>query len=133
MSVNAASNGGSPGLGTAIKQVAEHASNLLRLEIELATLELKQKAAALGVGIALVLGAVVFVVFGFGFLFGTIAAALATFLPTWLALLIVTLLLFALAALLGVIGRSQIRKATPPVPDLAIHEAKVTSAVLRSE
>jgi len=38
------------GVGPAAKQVAEHASSLARLELELAILELKKKGAALGIG-----------------------------------------------------------------------------------
>ena len=37
-----------PGLGASAKEVAEHASSLVRLELELATLELKRKVIALG-------------------------------------------------------------------------------------
>ena len=40
----------SPGFGRAAKQVAEHASALARLELELAALELKRKVVALGIG-----------------------------------------------------------------------------------
>ena len=36
------------GLGATAKDVAEHASSLFRLELELATLELKKKAIELG-------------------------------------------------------------------------------------
>jgi uncharacterized membrane protein YqjE len=128
-----ASENGHVSLGAAVKQVAEHASALFRLELELAQLELKRKIAALGVGIGLALVAAVFGVFALGFLFATIAAALATVMATWLALLIVTVALFVLAGALGLIGLSMIRKGTPPVPEQAIHEAKVTSTALRSE
>src|SRR5437763_10055868 len=89
------------GVGGAAKSVAEHASAIARLEIELAALELKKKIVALGIGIGMAVGAAVFGIFGLGFAFATIAAALATFLSTWLALLIVTVGLFALAGLLG--------------------------------
>jgi len=44
------------GLGGAAKQVAEHASALARLEIELAKLELGRKVASLGIGIGLGVG-----------------------------------------------------------------------------
>jgi uncharacterized membrane protein YqjE len=128
-----ASEDGHVGLGAAVKQVAEHASALFRLELELAQLELKRKVAALAVGIALALGAAVFGVFALGFLFATIAAALATVMATWLALLIVTVGLLVLAGVLGMVGLSLIRKGSPPVPVQAIHEAKVTSTALRSE
>jgi uncharacterized membrane protein YqjE len=121
-----------PGLGASAKDVAEHASSLVRLELELATLELKHKVTALGLGIGLGLGAAIFAVFGLGFAFATIAAALATFLSTWLALLIVTLGLFAFAAILGVLALGKIKKGTPPVPEQAIREAKLTTSALKS-
>lgn len=120
-------------LGAAVKQVSEHASSLFRLELELAQLELKRKVVALAVGIALTLAAAVFGVFALAFLFATIAAALATVLATWLALLIVGVGLLLLAGVLGLVGLSKIRKGAPPVPELAIHEAKVTSTALRGE
>ena len=120
-------------LGTATKQVAEHASALARLEIELAILELKRKVTALGVGIGLGVGALIFLLFMLGFGFATIAAALATALPTWAALLITTGILLGISGLLGVLALSRIRKGTPPVPQQAIAEAKRTSEALRSD
>jgi phage-related tail protein len=44
-------------LGGAVKEVAEHASALARLEIELASLELKKKVTAIGVGLGPEFGA----------------------------------------------------------------------------
>lgn len=119
------------GLGGAAKSVAEHASAIARLELELAGLELKGKVTALGVGIGLTVGAAVFGLFMLGFLFATIAAALATFMPTWLALLIVTLFLGALAVVLALVGRARIKKGTPPVPEQAIREAKLTTEAIK--
>jgi uncharacterized membrane protein YqjE len=119
------------GVGAAAKEVADHASAIAKLELELAGLELKRKVGSLGTGIGMGVGAALFAVFGLGFLFATIAAGLATFLPTWLAILIVTLLLFALAAVLGILARGAIRKGTPPVPEQAIREAKLTSDALK--
>jgi uncharacterized membrane protein YqjE len=120
------------GVGPAAKNVAEHASSLARLELELAALELKKKVVALGIGIGMGVGALLFVVFGLGFTFATIAAALATAMSTWLALLITTGILFGLAALLGVLALGRIRKGTPPVPEQAIEEAKRTTEALKS-
>jgi uncharacterized membrane protein YqjE len=120
------------GLGALAKRVAEHASSLVRLELELAALELKAKLAVLGVGIGLAVGAGVFALFGLGFLFATVAAGLATVLPTWLALLIVTLGLLLIAAILGLVARAKIRKGTPPVPEQAIQELELTTSALKS-
>jgi hypothetical protein len=120
------------GVGVAAKQVAEHASGLARLELELAALELKRKVKSLGIGIGLGIGALLFVLYALGFGFATVAAALATVMSTWLALLITTGGLLAIAALLGVLALGRIRKGTPPVPEQAIEEAKRTSEALKS-
>jgi uncharacterized membrane protein YqjE len=122
----------SPGLGAAVKEVSERVSSIVRLELELATLELKRKAIALGLGIGLAVGALVFFTFMIGFAFATIAAGLATTMSTWLALLITTGILLLLAAVLGVLGLASIRKGTPPLPEQAIQEAKLTSEALKS-
>jgi hypothetical protein len=119
------------GVGGAAKSVAEHASAIARLEVELATLELKKKVTVLGVGIGMGVGAAVFGLFGLGFVFLTLTAALDTFLSTWLSLLIVTLFLFVLAGVLGLLARNRIKKATPPVPEQAILEAKLTQEALK--
>ena len=119
------------GVGGAAKQVAEHASAIAWLEIELASLELKKKVTSLGIGAGLFVGAAVLALFMVGFLFATLAAGLATFLPWWLALLIVTLFLGLLVATLGLIGRSRIQKGSPPVPEQAIREAKLTGEAIR--
>lgn len=120
------------GVGGAAKQVAEHASALARLEFELASLELKRKAGALGAGAALGVAAGLFAFFALGFALATIAAALALVVDTWLALLLVTVGVLALVGIFGLLARSQIKRGTPPVPELAIREAKLTSEALKA-
>jgi uncharacterized membrane protein YozB (DUF420 family) len=119
-------------IGGAAKLVADKASSVVRLELALAAAELKRKLRALGLGIVLVAGAAVFVVFGLVLGLATIAAALATVFSTWLALLIVTGGLFLLAGVLAVLGIGRIKKGTPPVPEQAIAEAKLTAEALRN-
>ena len=123
----------SPGLGDAARQVSQHASALVRLEIELATLELKRKIAALAVGIGLGLGAVVALLYALGFLLATVAAGLDAFMPRWLALLVVTLVLLVTAAVLGKLALGAVRRGSPPVPKQAIEEAKRTSEALKRD
>jgi hypothetical protein len=120
------------GVGGAAKLVADHASSIAKLEIELAVLELKKKVVALGVGIGLGVGAGLMAFFMLGFLFATIAAVLATFLATWLALLIVTAFLGLLAGLMGFFALGSIKKGSPPVPEQAIREAKLTTEAIKS-
>jgi len=120
------------GLGAAAKLVSERASSLVRLELQLAAAELKQKGVALGLGIALVVGAAVLGLFALGFGLATAAAALATTVSTWLALLIVTGALVLLAGVIGAIGVGRLRKGTPPIPVQAIEEAKLTTEALKN-
>jgi Flp pilus assembly protein TadB len=121
------------GLGAVARQVAEHTSSLFRLELELAQLELKKKVTNLGVGIGLAVAAVIFVFYGLGFLFATIAAGLATAVSTWLAILIVTIGLFLVAVILALIAKNRIEKGTPPIPEQAILEAKLTTEAIKSD
>jgi protein-S-isoprenylcysteine O-methyltransferase Ste14 len=121
------------GLGAAVKEVAERASTIVRLELELAAMELKRKVVALGLGIAFGLVAAVLLLFVIGFAFATVAAALATAMSTWLALLITTGILFFFALTLGLLALNRISKGSPPVPEQAIREAKLTTEALKSD
>src|SRR5579885_162328 len=89
------------GVGAAAKQVAEHASAIARLEVLLATAELKRKGIAHGLGGGLGRGPALFGLVAFGFGFATAAAARALVAPSWLARLIATGSLFGLAGVLG--------------------------------
>jgi hypothetical protein len=121
------------GLGSAAKQFAERASTLVRLELELATLELKRKFRLLATGIALGALAAVLLVFAIGFGLASAAAGIATATPVWLALLIVTLGLVLAVGLLGWLAQRAIKKATPPVPEQALQEAKLTTEALKHD
>ena len=87
----------------------------------------------MGSASALALGAAIMLLFVLGFAFATIAAGLATTMSTWLALLITTVIILAFAAVLGALGRMKIKKGSPPVPELAIREAKLTTEALKSD
>jgi len=124
---------GETSLGAAAKQVAEHASALARLELELAKIEITRKVASLGKGIGLGLAAVMLLFFMVGFLLAAGAAALATTMSTWLALLLVAGGLLVVAGFLGLLALRVIKKGTPPVPEQAIREAKLTSNALKAD
>jgi hypothetical protein len=121
------------GVGAAAKNVAEHASAIFRLELELAAMELKRKVVALGLGIGFAIAAAVLLFFMVGFVYAAIAAAFALIVPTWAALLIVVGILLAKIALLGILAIGRIKKGTPPVPEQAIREAKLTTEALKSD
>jgi hypothetical protein len=121
------------GMGSAAKRVADHAKALVGLEVELAKLELKRKVGAMGVGVGLGLAAALLSLFAVGFLFTGIALALAIALDAWLAVLIVAAGLLAIAGLLGMLALRAFKQATPPVPEQAIREARLTTEAIKSD
>ena len=114
------------------KFVKQRTQSLVRLNLELAKLEAKKKATALGVAGALALLAGVLVVYAIGFAFASAAAGISEALPLWLSLLIVTGVIFVLAAIAGLLAVRFARKASPPKPVQAIEEAERTVEALRS-
>jgi hypothetical protein len=123
---------GTNGIGGATKHIADHALAIAKLELKLAALELKKKAAALGVGVGLLVGAAVLALFALGFLLAAAAAGLATTVSTWLALLIVGVVLLLVTALLVLLGRRSLQRGVPPVPEQAITEAKATREAVKA-
>lgn len=122
---------GNVGVGDAAKQVADHAKQLVSLEVELASLELKRKIGNLGAGAALMAVGAVFALYALGFLFATLAAGLDAFMPRWLALLLVAVLLLVVAGALAFVGVKRLQRGTPPMPEQAIQEAKLTTSALK--
>lgn len=95
-------------LGTIIKELTGDFSTLFRSEVALLKLEVKDTVAKLGGGAALLGGAVFLAIFGAAFLFVTITLGLVALgVPAWLSSLIVTLVLFAAAAVLAFMGKKK--------------------------
>ncbi len=122
--------GGDRTIGQLVADASRDASTLVRHEIALAKAELKDSAVKAGTGIGLFVGAAIF---GFvGFLLLCVAAAwglIAAGLTNWAAFGIVALVLFVIAAILALIGRSKVSKAGPP--HKAIESSKKTADVLK--
>jgi uncharacterized membrane protein YqjE len=98
-------------LGTIIKDLTADLSNLFRSEIALLKLELKESFARLGSGAALLAGALFVSLIGLAFLFVTITLGLVALgVPAWLSALIVTLVLFATAAVLALTGKKKLEQ-----------------------
>jgi hypothetical protein len=94
-----------------VKLASEQISRLVRDEMRLAQAELGRKARYAGIAAGLFSGAGVLTVYGVAVLVATAVLALALVLPGWLAALIVGCVLLALAGVLALVGRSQIKRA----------------------
>jgi hypothetical protein len=132
------SNGSGPGsaekgLGEIVNEVSTKASLLVREEIELAKAEVTAKVSKLAKGAGFFAGAGVLAVFGLIYFFHFLAIGIAdwTGLKLWVGYAIVTAGIFLIAAVLAFLGLRSVKKGTPPVPELAIEEAKKTQAALK--
>ncbi|MET7457615.1 phage holin family protein [Streptomyces sp. NPDC005574] len=111
-------------VGELVGQATEQLSRLMRQEVALAKEELTEKGrrAGRGGGLLGAAGAVAYA--GLLALAGTGVVALSLVLPLWAAALIVTAVLFALAAVLAASGRAQLKRAAPPTPEQALGSVK---------
>lgn len=120
-------------IGTIVRDLTEHVSTLFRSEIALLKLELKDTAGKLGGGVALFIAAAFLGVFGVGFLFVTIVLGLVRLgVPAWLSTLIVTILLFAGAAILGLMGRKKFA-AVQFVPEESVKQLKADVETIKAD
>jgi uncharacterized membrane protein YqjE len=114
-------------IGHTVAEISEKASLLVREEIELAKAEVSQKVKVLGKGAVVAAIAGVMAVFGLIYFFHFVAIALADFVfddrLVW-GYGVVTLFLFVMAAIAGMLGLRWIKKGSPPTPAMAIDEAK---------
>lgn len=111
-------------VGELIQQLSQQTATLVRQELQLAQVEMKEKGKRFGLGAGLFGGAGVVALYGVGALIATIILVLATFLEAWLAALIVTVVLFAAAGVFALVGKKQVEEGTPPKPEQAIESTK---------
>jgi fructose-specific phosphotransferase system IIC component len=119
-------------LGEIVSEVTSKAQLLVREEIELAKAEVTQKVSRIAKGAGFFAGAGILAVFALVYLFQFLALGIADWfgLKDWVGFLIVTVLLLAVVGLLAFLGLRSVKKGAPPVPELAIEEAKKTRAAI---
>ncbi len=125
--------GADPTLGALVNQLTTQVPELIRSELRLAQAEVAEKGKRVGLGIGMFSGAGLMAFFGFGALLTTIILALALVVDAWIAALIVTLVLFALAGLLAVMGKSKVDQATPLAPEKAVAGVQEDIATVKGQ
>lgn len=104
-------NGGRRPIGTVAASAIEGFRTLIRQQIELAKLELIEALSVRAKGLGMMAGAAALVFFAIGYLAAALAAVFETFLPAWVANLLLALILVAAAGVLVLIGKRTIVNA----------------------
>lgn len=110
--------------GELIARLSEQTSTLVRDEIRLAQAELRAKAKHAGIGLGMFGAGGLMAFFGMAAAITTAIVALALVLPLWLSCLIVTVLLFAIAGVLALVGKKQVAQAGSFTPERTIANLK---------
>jgi hypothetical protein len=83
-----------------------------------------EKGKKAGVGAGLLGGGGLVALYGVAALLTAVVLGLAEAMPAWLAAMIVAVVLFAVAGVLALLGRREVKQATPPVPKQAVESVK---------
>ncbi|MFD5494494.1 phage holin family protein [Streptomyces sp. NPDC001812] len=111
-------------VGELVGQATEQVSRLVRQEVALAKVELAEKGRRAGRGGGMLGAAGAFAYAGLLATAFTGGAALSLVLPVWAAALIITAVLFVIAAVLAALGRAELKKATPAAPEQTLGSVK---------
>ena len=120
-------------LGALVHQLSQQIPELVRSEIRLAQAEVAEKGKRAGVGIGMFSVAGLLAFFALAALVTTASRTRANVVDAWLAALIVALVLLAVAAVAGLMGKNKVGEATPAAPERAIHGIKEDIATVKGE
>ena len=107
-----------------VQRMSQQTADLVRKELELAQVEMKEKGKRAGIGAGLFGGAGLVTVYAVGALIATAILGLSEAVDAWLAALIVTVVLFVIAGVSALVGKKQVEQATPPQPEQAIRSTR---------
>lgn len=122
-----------PTVGALVHDLTQQVPQLIRSELRLAQAEMAEKGKRAGLGIGMFSAAGLLAFLGLCCVITTAILALAHALPDWLSALIVALVLLAGAGVAALVGKKEVRLATPPAPEHAIEGVKEDIAVVKGE
>jgi hypothetical protein len=117
--------------GQLVSDLSEQTARLVRHELELARAEMTQKGKRAGLGVGLFGGAGMFVFYALGALTAAGILLLARAMTTWLAALVVAVVLVLVAGAAALVGRVQIARSVPPLPEQAIETSREDVELIR--
>lgn len=104
--------------------LSEQTAELVRDEIRLAQAELRSKTSSAGLGIGMFGASGVLALFGLAGLLTAAIAALALVMPVWLAALIVSIVVLAIAGASALFGKSKVKAAGSLTPRRTLNSVK---------
>jgi hypothetical protein len=121
-----------PSTGELVTRLSEQMSTLVRDELALARAEMTEKGKRAGTGAGLLGGGGVLALYGVAGLITTAILGLAEIWAPWLAALVVTGVVFAVAGVLALVGRAEVKRAAPPVPERAKENVQADVETVRN-
>jgi Flp pilus assembly protein TadB len=113
-----------------VKTASEQISRLVRDELRLAQAELAQKGKHVGIGIGMFGAGGLIALYGVAALLTAVVLLLAYVMAPWLAATIVGVVLLMIAGILALVGRKQVQRATPVVPEDVMRNVKADVATV---
>jgi MFS family permease len=114
-----------------VNDLSEQISRLVRDEFRLARLELTEKGRRAGLGAGLLGVAGMSAFFGAATLIAAVVMLLARVMPAWLSAVLVGVVLLLVAGLFALVGKKQVSKAAPLVPEETIASVKADIDVVK--
>jgi hypothetical protein len=123
--------GGDASISDLINNATTQISTLVRDELALAKLELTEKGKRAGLGGGLFGAAGLLGVYGLGLLLALVVVALDILWPTWLAVLVMMVVVFVAAGVAALVGKNEFKRAVPPTPNAAIAGVEADVATIK--
>ncbi|MDR7300220.1 phage holin family protein [Haloactinomyces albus] len=114
-----------------VRDLGDQLTELIRTELRLAQRELLRKGKEAGMGAALFGAAGVVGGLGAVTILAAVILLLTIVLPAWLSTLIAGALLLLIAGAIAAVGRSQLKKSTPLMPEDAVSGAQWDARMLK--
>lgn len=114
-----------------VEDATTQLSRLIRDELQLARVEMREKGKRFGLGAGLAGVAALLAFYGGAALVAAAVLGLTEVLPGWASALIVAGALLVVAAVLGLAGKKRVEEANPPIPREAVEGVREDIEVIK--
>lgn len=120
-------------VGVLVHRLTEQIPGLIKSELRLAQVELREKGKRAGAGLGLFSVSGLLAYLGLATLVAAAVLGLALVIAAWLAALIVAALLLIAAGIIALVGRHEVQTATPATPSRTMANVREDVAALRGD